>query len=319
MNIDLLLVESQPAERALLASALRALPGVRVSEAPSGRDAVTSLSRATFAAVICPLHLADIRSSQLIGLVRGGVCGIPHTPVIVIADVPDVLAAAGAADPQTFYLRTDDPADLADQILTLVTQRPRPTVLLVEDDTAYAQYCADLLRPFYELEIRADGKSALAAWRARKHQVLLLDLMLPGLSGEELLGIVAAEHPGQPVIILTSNDGPGKHEQLVFAGAAAFLSKGRAAREIAAAIETALKERQFESLTTTWQGQQDKYRSLATRVRAAHYTLTRGQASHATHHLSEALAICPVHGPTDDEWASLLVESEPPEGNRGLK
>jgi DNA-binding NarL/FixJ family response regulator len=319
MKTDVLLADSQLAERTLLATALRALPDVRVSEASNGREAVTSLSRATFSAVICPLELEDVRALQLVGLIRGGVCGFPNTPAIVLTDVPDILAAAGAGDPHTFYLRTADPAELADQVLTLVTQRPRPTVLLVEDDVAYAQYCADLLRPFYDLEIRNDGKSALAAWRARRHQVILLDLMLPGLSGEDILRMVAAERPRQPVIILTSNDGPGKHEEMVFGGAAAFLSKGDNTRTIAAAIEAALKEQQCESLTNTWQGQQTRYRSLATRVHAAHYSLTRGQASNASHHLSEALAICPVNGPTDDEWAALLADSELPEGPRGFK
>lgn len=319
MKTDLLLAESQVAERTLLSAALRALPNVRVSEASNGREAATSLSRATFSALICPLQLQDVRASQLVGMIRGGACGIPNTPVIVVTDVPDILAAAGAGDPHTFYLRTTGPADLADQILTLVTDRPRPTVLLVEDDSAYAQYCADLLRPFYDLEIRNDGPSALVAWRARRHDVILLDLMLPGLSGDEILGIVAAERPSQPVIILTSNDGPGKHADMVLAGAAAFLSKGDNTRTIAAAIEAALKQHHFESLTSTWEGQQVRYRSLATRVHAAHYSLTRGQASNASHHLSEALAVCPVNGPTDDEWATLLADSEPPERPRGLK
>lgn len=320
MNIDLLLAESQPAERGLLATALRNLPGVRVSEAANGREAVTSLGRATFSAVVCPVQLEDIRSSQLVGLIRGGVCGFPNTPIIVIADLPAVLAAAGPGDPHTFYLRSAEPTALADQVLSLITERPRPSVLLVEDDLAYAQYCADQLRPFYDLEIRSDGKSALAAWRARRHHAILLDLMLPGISGEELLKIICLENPSQPVVILTSNDGPGMHEQMVFSGASSFLSKGNPTRAIASTIESVLKEQQCHSLAHTWLGQQDNYRSLASRVHAAHYSLARGQASHATHHLSEAIAICPVNGPTDDEWATLLSESDSPsEGLQGMK
>jgi CheY-like chemotaxis protein len=307
MNIDFLLVESEVTERTRLACALRALPDVRVSEASKGREAVTSLSRATFSAVVCPLLLEDIRASQLVGLIRGGGCGFPHTPIVVIADTPDLLALA-SGDPNTFYLRPSEPAVLAEKMLRLIVQRPRPSVLLIEDDLAYARYCAEFLQPFYNVDIRSDGRSGLAAWHAGQYDVILLDLMLPGMRGEDILRLISTEAPAQPVIVLTSNDGLSNHQDLVLSGAAAFLSKGSVAHLIAATIQDVLRDTQCLTLESSWRGERNNLRSLASRVYAAQFSLSRGQAWNATHHLSQALAICPVNGPSDDEWGVLLSD-----------
>jgi CheY-like chemotaxis protein len=310
MNIDLLLADGQATERSLLAKALRQLPEVRVSEVSTGREAVTSLGRATFSAVVCGMQLPDLRWSQLQGLIRGGACGFRNTPLLVVTDMPVLLASAAATnDPNTNFLRGEDPADLADQLVRLITHRPRQNVLLVEDEPQYARFCADLIKPFYDVEIRSEGRSALAAWRARHHQVIVLDLMLPGTSGEELLALIKREKPSQPVLILTSNDGAAKHQEMVLSGAAEFVSKGSAAT-LASAIDRVLRDEQSHALASSLQDETERHRSVISRLHAAHYSLERGQASNATRHLTEALEICPVRGPTDDEWAQMLEENE---------
>jgi CheY-like chemotaxis protein len=310
MQIDLLLADGQATARQLLAGALRSLPDVRVCEVGTGREAVTSLARATFSAVVCGMQLPDLRWSQLQGLIRSGACGFPNTPLLVLTDMPALLASATAKnDPYTSFLNGDDPADLADRLVHMITHRPRHSVLLVEDEEQYARFCADLIKPFYEVEIRSEGRSALAAWRARQHHVIVLDLMLPGTSGEELLEVIKREKPSQPVLILTSNDGPEKHQEMVLSGAAEFLSKGSAAT-LASAIDRVLRDEQSHALAASLHDESERHRSVISRLHAAHYSLERGQASNATRHLIEALEICPVRGPTDDEWAQMLEENE---------
>ena len=319
MQIDLLLADGQATPRQLLAAALRSLPDVRVCEVGTGREAVTSLGRATFSAVVCGTQLPDIRWSQLQGLIRGGACGFRNTPLLVVTDMPALLASATATnDPYTNFLRGEDPADLADQLVRLITHRPRPRVLLVEDEPQYARFCADLIQPFYEVEIRSEGRSAMAAWRARHHDVVVLDLMLPGTSGEELLELIKRERPSQSVLILTSNDGAVKHQEMVLSGAAEFLSKGSAAT-LASAIDRVLRDEQSHALATSLQDETDRHRSVLSRLHAARYSLERGQASKATRHLTEALGICPVGGPTDDEWAQMLEDNEERGNPQGLQ
>ncbi|MFX6119324.1 response regulator, partial [Acinetobacter baumannii] len=60
-------------------------------------------------------------------------------------------------------------------------------VLIVEDEPDLADPLAYLLRrEGYEVEIAEDGALALAAFRERGADILLLDLMLPGMPGTEV-------------------------------------------------------------------------------------------------------------------------------------
>lgn len=308
MSFDLLLAGFSDPERTLLADALRAVPGVRLKEVCSGRDAVTSLNRATFSGLVCPLDLGDLRASQLVGMIRRGVSGYPRTPVIVLTDAPEMRAMAAAGDSQTFYLNAQHPDSFAAQVIRLLTSNPKSRVLLVEDDPAHADVSATELSKYYEVEVARDGDAGLDAWCARRHDVVLLDLMLPGMSGEEVQRNILTLSPTQPIVILTANAEPEKHQSMVLAGAAAFLSKPIDLRIAAATIDAVLKDQQCDTLTQYARGTEDNFQSVATRVHVAYYNLERGQAANAHHHLQQALNICSVRGPTDDEWATLLSE-----------
>jgi len=282
---------------------------VRVKQVANGRDAVTSLARATFDGVICALRLNDLRAQQFVRMIRSGVVGYQHTQVIVIVDEIELHTLAHVkATANTFYLKLSRPSESAEQIHTILTSNPKPRVLLIEDDHTYADHFAKLLAPYYQIEIRSDGYSGMEAWKTRRHDVVLLDLMLPGLSGEEVQRLMLSIYPEQPIVILTANDGTEKHQSMVLAGAAAFLSKGVEPRAAAHVIDAVLTDRKCDHLSADATATQDKYQQLAWRVHAAHYSLSRGQTSSAYRHLEQALNICPVRGPSDDEWSALLSE-----------
>jgi len=60
-------------------------------------------------------------------------------------------------------------------------------VLVVEDEPKLAALLADYLRAAgHEVECVADGNDALQAWTQRRHDLVLLDLMLPGMDGLSL-------------------------------------------------------------------------------------------------------------------------------------
>ena len=61
------------------------------------------------------------------------------------------------------------------------------------------------------------------AWRARRHELILLDLMLPGMSGADLLPLRLKDRPDQPVIVLTAYDALERHQELMLSGATEFL------------------------------------------------------------------------------------------------
>lgn len=77
-------------------------------------------------------------------------------------------------------------------------------VLVVEDEPKLAALLADYLRAAgHDPECVADGKDALQAWTERRHDLVLLDLMLPGLDGLSLCRQLRAL-ASVPIVMLTA-------------------------------------------------------------------------------------------------------------------
>src|ERR1700742_4485166 len=80
----------------------------------------------------------------------------------------------------------------------------KPRVLVVDDDSALAEMLGIVLRSEgFEPAFVADGNAAVHAFRQAKPDIVLLDLMLPGLSGIDVCRAIRAES-GTPIIMLTA-------------------------------------------------------------------------------------------------------------------
>lgn len=82
--------------------------------------------------------------------------------------------------------------------------RTRPTILLVEDDTASAEMLIELLgMADYDVEATDSADGAIAAMAKRRYGAVLLDLTLPGLTTSELVERLR-QVPAKPPIVLFS-------------------------------------------------------------------------------------------------------------------
>jgi two-component system, OmpR family, response regulator MtrA len=80
----------------------------------------------------------------------------------------------------------------------------KPRVLVVDDDSALAEMLGIVLRTDgFEPSFEADGAAAVAKFREVKPDIVLLDLMLPGMSGIDVCRAIRAES-GVPIIMLTA-------------------------------------------------------------------------------------------------------------------
>ncbi|PCD77159.1 response regulator transcription factor [Pseudothioclava arenosa] len=108
-------------------------------------------------------------------------------------------------------------------------------VLLIEDEPNIAEAIRFILkRAGWEVSIRSDGAQALSAVEDLRPDVLILDLMLPGLSGIEILSRLRArsDFADLPVLMLTARGQSRDREAAQRAGATAFLSKPFANSEL---------------------------------------------------------------------------------------
>jgi DNA-binding response OmpR family regulator len=103
-----------------------------------------------------------------------------------------------------------------------------PTVLVVDDDAAIREFVADVLDlEGYDVRQAADGFAALAEIDRDRPDCVLLDVMMPGMSGHEVLAAIrdADGGPQLPVIILTAAADEEQSWQAWSGGVDYFLAK----------------------------------------------------------------------------------------------
>ena len=114
-------------------------------------------------------------------------------------------------------------------------------VLIVEDEPDLADPLAYLLRrEGYEVEIAEDGPSALVAFRERGTDIVLLDLMLPGMPGTEVCRQIRTSSP-VPIIMLTAKDSEVDIVVGLELGADDYVTKPYSARELLARMRAVLR------------------------------------------------------------------------------
>jgi two-component system response regulator RegX3 len=116
-------------------------------------------------------------------------------------------------------------------------------ILLVEDEIALSDPLSFLLeREGYEVEVAADGPSAITAFDQRGADLVLLDLMLPGLPGTEVCRELRARST-VPIIMLTAKDSEIDIVVGLELGADDYVTKPYSTRELLARIRAVLRRR----------------------------------------------------------------------------
>lgn len=114
-------------------------------------------------------------------------------------------------------------------------------ILVVEDEEKLARFVElELKHEGYEVKTEGSGRAALAEALAASYDLILLDIMLPGLNGLEVLRRLNKEKP-TPVILLTARDAVMDKVAGLDAGAVDYVTKPFAIEELLARIRVALK------------------------------------------------------------------------------
>ncbi len=112
-------------------------------------------------------------------------------------------------------------------------------ILVVEDDAELAQLLAQGLREeTYEVDIARDGVTALELSRANSFDVILLDVMLPGISGLDVARQLRCRKQDVGVLMLTARDAVPDVVHGLDAGADDYLTKPFSFQELLARVRS---------------------------------------------------------------------------------
>jgi two-component system, response regulator, stage 0 sporulation protein F len=98
-------------------------------------------------------------------------------------------------------------------------------ILIVDDDQRIVQLLSDCFKHAHTVDIAMNGGEALAIIRRQRPDVVLLDLMLPGISGVHLLKEIKKTDPTIAVVVMTGLGNTAVVDEAVRNGAASYLAK----------------------------------------------------------------------------------------------
>ena len=149
----------------------------------------------------------------------GGACR--HIPILIVTGVRQQTGFFWLGDPRhPVYLPVEEvvekpvkPAELAQKVERLLAKRagsvagPRRTLLIIDDNPTLRAACMEVLLrvPEYVVAMAPDGMSGLEMMRRYDPDLILVDLLMPGLDGVEVIRKAHQENPGLPVIGITGD------------------------------------------------------------------------------------------------------------------
>jgi CheY-like chemotaxis protein len=204
---SILVVEDDARDRALLVQVLNKA-GYGVVAASSGRQAIASCSSRTFDAITLDLMLPDITGLDVLHRVRTEGKN-QSTPVLIVS----VVAEQGMVGGFAVHDYLQKPVNSSELLSSLrrahVIAKEGSPILVVDDDASALRLMESvLLNLGYRVHCRSDGESALAMLETERPAAIILDLLMPGIDGFEVLTRFR-QLPGNaaiPVIIWTMKD-----------------------------------------------------------------------------------------------------------------
>jgi len=145
---------------------------------------------------------------------------------------------------------------------------PPARILLADDNADMRDYLKHLLQPYYEVEAVTDGVAALAAVRRQLPDLVLSDIMMPGMDGLQLLHELRADSATKeiPIILLSARAGEESRVEGLEMGADDYLIKPFSARELLARVRANLELSQLRKDALAQRA--ERIREQAARVEA---------------------------------------------------
>lgn len=114
-------------------------------------------------------------------------------------------------------------------------------LLIIEDNQLIARALESNLKDFYSIEISYEGMAGLNLARTSSYSVILLDLNLPDINGEEICRILRKEGIDTPIIVVSGNDQVIDKINLLDMGADDYVTKPFNIHELRTRINLAMR------------------------------------------------------------------------------
>jgi two-component system cell cycle response regulator DivK len=101
----------------------------------------------------------------------------------------------------------------------------RKRLLIVEDSELNRDLMVQIFEDAYDIEVAADGATAVVLAVSSRPDLILMDIGLPGLNGLEAASEIRAGYADVPIIAVSAGVMPGDRERAIEAGCTDFVAK----------------------------------------------------------------------------------------------
>ena len=272
----IIIILQEGAARRRVSTSLRQA-GHIVVEAANSNEAIDHLRTDHVELVITEVKIGQIDGWRLSRLIRSGVFTSAHTlPILLVTESYCERIAETTArmfginkvisfdDLDTIPRAVSDLRNGNDSLNTL------KRILVIEDTEDTANLIVRILKNRFRVDLAANGMEGIEKFQSTTYDIILLDIMMPGMSGEEVLDKIIEMNPSQVVIAMTAHGTINLAELLLRNGASDYITKPfksdqlRSVCDIAAMREDFLvSTEQFSANAIALEDQQQKYESLS--------------------------------------------------------
>ncbi len=127
-----------------------------------------------------------------------------------------------------------------------VTVQRKPHLLIVEDEPAIRTGLVDVfVFHGFEVEFAEDGKVGLHKARSGRYDMILLDVMLPGINGFDICAAIREQDRDQPIIMLTARNTDDDIVQGLALGADDYVAKPFSVAQLVLRVQAVLRRSRF--------------------------------------------------------------------------
>ena len=117
----------------------------------------------------------------------------------------------------------------------------KKSILVVDDEEIIRDFLSEVLED-YSVSLATDGDEAIEKIRSQNFDLIITDLRMPRVSGEEVVRFTRDTYPGSKVIVISGYSSLATVSQTVQNGACAFLAKPFSIKELLQSVEQALRD-----------------------------------------------------------------------------
>mgnify|MGYP000312511790 CR=1 FL=1 len=251
--------------------------GHTIVQTSNSIDAIDLLRTKKIDLVITEVDIGKIDGWRLSRLIRTGILAPSEDiPILLVTEnyserIAETTARMFDIDRVIAYQELDIISDVVEQISTGVgTLNKKQNILVIEDTEDTANLVHRMLKHKFTIEIAADGITGIKAFRKNTYDIVLLDIMMPGMSGVEVLDVIIELNPKQVVIAMTAHGTIDLAELMLVKGASDYIQKPFKAEQLRKVCDIAAKREdflisneQFIAKTVALKDEQEKYNSLS--------------------------------------------------------